>query len=187
MDFASTKPRQWTSSMKGKGFWFQKKKDRFGDRLKSQNSGKVTFAQCSPLTKIRSRWHGLAASPPLGTWRSPRSARPVPPTPLREGQRLGCRHARASQGQRAPWAATRGPLHELGGALHDPKVPLHDPGVPLHDLTFHGRGGQAAGAAGRARGPIVHQLQVRRVERVRPRQVRHGREHLPRKRKRRKR
>lgn len=58
------------------------------------------------------------------------------------------------------------------------------------DLTFHSSGRQAAGAAGGPRGSggaaaraceaIVHQLQVRRVEGVRPRQVRHGREHLPR-------
>lgn len=53
------------------------------------------------------------------------------------------------------------------------------------DLTFHGSGSQVAGTPGRTlgaagtRGAIVHQLQVRCVEGVRPGQVRHGREHPP--------
>lgn len=60
------------------------------------------------------------------------------------------------------------------------------------DLTFYSRGCQVAGAAGWARRPggvaagpretIMHQLQMRRVEGVRPRQVYHGRVHLPRRR-----
>lgn len=57
-------------------------------------------------------------------------------------------------------------------------------------LLFHGGGCQVARAAGLASGPgwvaaevpeaIVQQLQMWRVEGVRPRQVRHGREHLSR-------
>lgn len=53
------------------------------------------------------------------------------------------------------------------------------------DLTFHGGGSQVAGTSGLLRGAtgtrqtIMHQLQVWRVEGVRPRQVRYGREHPP--------
>lgn len=83
-----------------------------------------------------------------------------------------------------PWRRAQGPAEAAGGISvprgrggpERPPTPAAGPG-----LTFHGGGGQAPGAAGRRRGgaALLHQLQVGRVERVRPRQVRHGREHLP--------
>lgn len=136
-----------------------------------------------------------SASTPLGTRRSPSGARPGPFHALEGGPKIRQRPRASeptSQGQ-----LETGPQVQGWSVLPRPPAPAQvseaEQGAAWNqrshragcDLTFHGGGGQVAGTPGRTRGAagtrqaIVHQLQVWRVEGVRPRQVRYGREHPP--------